>query len=81
MTSHFSITGLSGATVENSPTVLGWQLAQRIQLTVKQVAKQKPDASVDELARELDIRLRRFGVVMTPKELREHANSISATPG
>ncbi|MFG1924701.1 hypothetical protein [Cryptosporangium sp. NPDC048952] len=81
MTSQFGITGLSSANRENSSTLLGWQLAQRIQLTVNQVARLKRDAPVEEIVRELDVRLRRFGVFMTARELTDYATGISETPG
>ena len=79
MSSRFTISGLSGSHRENSSTLVSWQLAQRVQLVLSQIAKQKAGAPEAEIVRELNVRLRRLGVVLSPYELREHASRIAGT--
>ncbi|SHN48000.1 hypothetical protein [Cryptosporangium aurantiacum] len=81
MSSHFTINGLSSLdSSESSATRLGWQIAQRVQYIVNQVARQKAGAPADEIALELHGRLRRMGVVPNMRELNAYADHIAALP-
>ncbi|GAA3387232.1 hypothetical protein [Cryptosporangium minutisporangium] len=81
MSSNFTIHGLHGYDSTDSATRLGWQVAQRVQYIVSQVARQKAGESPDDIARELHTRLRRLGVVPNKREVDAYADQISALPG
>ncbi|TQS41801.1 hypothetical protein [Cryptosporangium phraense] len=80
MSSRFSISGLSFNASDSSATRLGWQIAQRVEFVVSQVARQKAGAPADEIAQELHGRLRRMGVVPNVRELNEYADRIANLP-
>jgi hypothetical protein len=73
------ISGLSGLdSGETSAQRLGWQVAQRVQYIVNAVARTKAGQPADEVAQELQSRLRRMGVVPNARELNQYAEKISA---
>ncbi|MFI5955783.1 hypothetical protein [Cryptosporangium sp. NPDC051539] len=80
MSSRFTISGLGLNASDSTATRVGWQIAQRVEYIVNQVARQKAGAPADEIAQELHGRLRRMGVVPNVRELNEYADRISNLP-
>ena len=72
------INGLDGLDAsDSSATRLSVQIAQRVQYIVHQVAREKAGEPADEVALEIQGRLRRMGVVPNTREVNQYADKIS----
>jgi hypothetical protein len=77
MSANFSINGLGLNASDTAASRLGWQIAQRVQFIVNQLARQKAGEPADEIARELQGRLRRLGVIPNAREINAYATKIA----
>ena len=78
MSTNIRINGLGGLdSSDSSATRLGLQVAQRVQYIVNQVAREKAGRPADEVALEIQGRLRRMGVVPNTREVNQYADKIA----
>lgn len=77
--SGMRINGLGGLdSSEGSVARLGMQLAQRVQYIVDQVARKRAGDPADDIALELQTRLRRMGIIPNTRDVNQYAEKIAA---